>query len=72
MKKAGYQSHERIGQIEFSEAYEMLDPFVDEFHAQLLSLSRLRDSQLGLEKVAQIGNYIVKGVIWKAFDSSEA
>ena len=35
------------------------------------AVSRLRDSQLGLEKVAQIGNYIVKGVIWKAFDSEE-
>jgi len=35
------------------------------------AVSRLRDSQLGDEKVADIGNYIVKGVLWDAFESSE-
>ncbi len=32
------------------------------------AVSRLRDSQLGDEKVKDIGNYIVKGVLWKAFE----
>lgn len=32
------------------------------------AVSRLRDSQLGEEKVYDIGNYIVRGVLWDAFD----
>jgi MoxR-like ATPase len=32
------------------------------------AVSRLRDSQLGDAKVAEIGNYIVKGVLWDAFE----
>ncbi len=35
------------------------------------AVSRLRDSQLGDEKVKDIGNYIVKGVLWQAFDADE-
>jgi MoxR-like ATPase len=35
------------------------------------AVSRLRDSQLGDAKVQDIGNYIVKGVLWEAFDSPE-
>jgi MoxR-like ATPase len=35
------------------------------------AVSRLRDSQLGDARVADIGNYIVKGVLWQAFDSDE-
>jgi len=35
------------------------------------AVSRLRDSQLGDEKVKDIGNYIVKGVLWQAFESDE-
>ncbi|MBB5214967.1 AAA family ATPase [Parapusillimonas granuli] len=35
------------------------------------AVSRLRDSQLGDEKVRDIGNYIVKGVLWRAFESTE-
>ncbi len=31
------------------------------------AVSRLRDSQLGNEKVKDIGNYIVKGKLWEAF-----
>ncbi|MCX9156128.1 MoxR family ATPase [Niveibacterium sp. 24ML] len=31
------------------------------------AVSRLRDSQLGDDKVKDIGNYIVQGVLWKAF-----
>jgi MoxR-like ATPase len=31
------------------------------------AVSRLRDSQLGDEKVKDIGNYIVKGKLWEAF-----
>ena len=31
------------------------------------AVSRLRDSQLGEEKVKDIHNYIVKGVLWQAF-----
>jgi len=34
------------------------------------AVSRLRDSQLGDAKVHEIGNYIVKGRLWEAFDSS--
>ncbi len=33
------------------------------------AVSRLRDSQLGDEKVRDIGNYIVKGVLWQAFEA---
>src|SRR5476651_2813145 len=33
------------------------------------AVSRLRDSQLGNERVGDIANYIVKGVLWQAFDS---
>ncbi|MFO1264685.1 MAG: MoxR family ATPase [Rhodoferax sp.] len=33
------------------------------------AVSRLRDSQLGDEKVRDIQNYIVKGVLWQAFTS---
>src|SRR5690348_801217 len=35
------------------------------------AVSRLRDSQLGDAKVADISNYIVKGVLWRAFESEE-
>ncbi len=35
------------------------------------AVSRLRDSQLGDDKVASIANYIVKGVLWEAFESTE-
>jgi MoxR-like ATPase len=35
------------------------------------AVSRLRDSQLGDERVKDIQNYIVKGVLWQAFDAEE-
>jgi MoxR-like ATPase len=35
------------------------------------AVSRLRDSQLGDERVKEIHNYIVKGVLWQAFTASE-
>ncbi|NYT38205.1 MoxR family ATPase [Allopusillimonas soli] len=35
------------------------------------AVSRLRDSQLGDEKVRDIGNYIVKGILWQAFESAQ-
>jgi len=35
------------------------------------AVSRLRDSQLGDERVKDIANYIVKGVLWEAFESAE-
>lgn len=35
------------------------------------AVSRLRDSQLGDDKVADISNYIVKGVLWDAFESEQ-
>ena len=35
------------------------------------AVSRLRDSQLGDERVHDIRNYIVKGVLWQAFTSPE-
>ncbi len=35
------------------------------------AVSRLRDSQLGEAKVADISNYIVKGVLWQAFESEK-
>src|SRR5215471_10170724 len=34
------------------------------------AVSRLRDSQLGEAKVHDIGNYIVKGRMWEAFESA--
>jgi len=36
------------------------------------AVSRLRDSQLGNEKVNDIGNYILKGKLWEAFDAEES
>src|SRR5271166_1154318 len=33
------------------------------------AVSRLRDSQLGDERVRTIENYIVRGVLWQAFES---
>ena len=33
------------------------------------AVSRLRDSQLGDDRVRDIGNYIVKGVLWQAFET---
>ncbi|UYZ82549.1 MoxR family ATPase [Entomomonas sp. E2T0] len=35
------------------------------------AVSRLRDSQLGVEKVYDIANYIKKGKLWEAFESEE-
>ena len=35
------------------------------------AVSRLRDSQLGDEKVKDIHNYILKGVLWQAFTAEE-
>lgn len=35
------------------------------------AVSRLRDSQLGEDKVQDIRNYIEKGPLWQAFDSDE-
>jgi len=35
------------------------------------AVSRLRDSQLGNDKVHDIGNYIKKGKLWEAFTSDE-
>ncbi len=34
------------------------------------AVSRLRDSQLGDEKVRDIRNYIIKGSLWEAFESN--
>ncbi|MFN3232602.1 MAG: AAA family ATPase [Alphaproteobacteria bacterium] len=36
------------------------------------AVSRLRDSQLGDEKVHDISNYIIKGKLWEAFEGDEA
>ena len=36
------------------------------------AVSRLRDSQLGDERVHDIANYIVKGMLWQAFESGRA
>ena len=33
------------------------------------AVSRLRDSQLGEDRVRDIANYIVKGVLWRAFEA---
>ncbi|MEY2631770.1 MAG: hypothetical protein RIR00_424 [Pseudomonadota bacterium] len=35
------------------------------------AVSRLRDSQLGDDRVKDIANYIVKGVLWQAFESEQ-
>lgn len=35
------------------------------------AVARLRDSQLGNEKVKDISNYIIKGKLWEAFDADE-
>ena len=35
------------------------------------AVSRLRDSQLGEEKVYDVNNYIKKGKLWEAFDADE-
>ncbi len=35
------------------------------------AVSRLRDSQLGDSRVQDIGNYIVKGTLWRAFESEQ-
>jgi MoxR-like ATPase len=35
------------------------------------AVSRLRDSQLGDERVKDIHNYIVKGVLWQAFEADQ-
>ena len=35
------------------------------------AVSRLRDSQLGDARVAEIGNYILKGRLWEAFTSEQ-
>lgn len=35
------------------------------------AVSRLRDSQLGDDKVHDIGNYIKRGKLWEAFDADE-
>ncbi len=35
------------------------------------AVSRLRDSQLGDERVRDIHNYIVKGVLWQAFEADQ-
>jgi MoxR-like ATPase len=35
------------------------------------AVSRLRDSQLGDQRVGEIANYILKGVLWQAFESPE-
>ena len=34
-------------------------------------MSRLRDSQLGDDRVNDIANYIKKGKLWEAFESEE-
>lgn len=35
------------------------------------AVSRLRDSQLGSDKIGNIANYIKKGKLWQAFDADE-
>lgn len=35
------------------------------------AVSRLRDSQLGEERVHDIGNYIIKGKLWQAFEADK-
>ena len=36
------------------------------------AVSRLRDSQLGLDKVENIAEYILKGTLWQAFETNES
>ena len=36
------------------------------------AVSRLRDSQLGDERVKDINNYIRQGKLWEAFEAAEA
>src|SRR5471030_3493791 len=36
------------------------------------AVSRLRDSQLGDERVRDIGNYIIRGKLWDAFEADVA
>jgi len=36
------------------------------------AVSRLRDSQLGDERVHDVGNYILRGKLWEAFEALEA
>ncbi|MFO5742532.1 ATP-binding protein, partial [Klebsiella pneumoniae] len=35
------------------------------------AVSRLRDSQLGVDKVHDVRNYIKKGKLWEAFEAEE-
>ena len=35
------------------------------------AVARLRDSQLGDDRVHDIGNYIVRGKVWEAFESEQ-
>ena len=35
------------------------------------AVSRLRDSQLGDDRVHDIGNYIIRGKLWEAFEAEE-
>jgi MoxR-like ATPase len=35
------------------------------------AVSRLRDSQLGSDRVQDIGNYIIKGKLWQAFEAEK-
>ena len=35
------------------------------------AVSRLRDSQLGDDKVHDVGNYIIKGKLWEAFTADK-
>jgi MoxR-like ATPase len=35
------------------------------------AVSRLRDSQLGDSRVQEISNYIIKGMLWRAFESDQ-
>ncbi len=62
------------------EVARMLDRPLFEWHIKSTSkaqqglyeydaVSRLRDSQLGDERVADIANYIVPGMLWRAFES---
>ncbi|MBM4234539.1 MAG: MoxR family ATPase [Gammaproteobacteria bacterium] len=63
------------------EVAEALDRPIFEWHVKSTSkaqqglyeydaVSRLRDSQLGDERVADIRNYIVRGKLWEAFESN--
>jgi len=48
-------------------------PDVHRYHGlyEYDAVSRLRDSQLGEAKVADISNYIVRGKLWEAFECAE-